>query len=149
MALTSIGAVTSTLVAVPSGRKVALERVQLTGFGLPTETPSVAKKLPPLSPEQVKANIENDKSKGILTLISGKGFLGFRRTSDSYKFNPDIYKTAFKTLPNFAQLKQRYNLPDGIFKDQLYGYHGDKDTLQVRDSVSIPVDYIDKFTDKK
>ncbi len=144
MALTSLGAVTSTLVAGPSGRKVPLPQIKLTQFGLPTETLGVAKKLPSLSPEQVKANIENDKNKGILTFVSGKGFLGFRRTKDSYKFNPDIYKKELKTLPDFAQLKQRYGLPDGILKDQLQGYPGNKDKYLVKDSVSIPACYIDK-----
>lgn len=147
MALTSLNAISSTLVAGPSGQKrsTPLPRIQLTGLGLPVQKLNDKNELPPLSKEQVKANIENDKNKNILKPESGFKIAGLQITENYYKFDPKAYEKEFGKPLTVAEFKRRYGLPNGLIKEQLgEDCPGDKDAYEVNRTLNIPTQYIDK-----
>lgn len=148
MTPTSLSALTSTLVARPFGSNPLVPRDTQANwdfrFKLANNEKNHPKKLPPLSAEQVKANIEHDKKQKILIRESGFGAFGLKITDDCYIFNPSKYKEIFGKLPNWAEFKQRYGLPDEIIKEQLgEDCPGNKDEYKANRSVKIPTKYID------
>lgn len=148
MALTSLSAISFTLVAGPTGTtekaKPAVVADTTVPIGQPTEA---SKKLPKLSEQEIKDNVNIDIANSVLTKVPTK-FLGIT-TGYTYKFNPEIYEEINGKKPNFAELKQRYNLPDRTFAESdLKGYCGNLDSLKVDYTVSIPTNMIDKYVDK-
>lgn len=124
MALTSLSAVASTFVAGPTGRTIPV-RPEYPGEHRPFDLAGVTSKLPPLSKQQVQANIERDVTAGILTKLP-------EDTGYHYKFDPKVFKEKYNKTLDFAHLKQLYGIKDGTFaQKELVGQHGNLDTIPV------------------
>jgi hypothetical protein len=64
-------------------------------------------------------------------------------------FNPKLYEEITLTKPNLEKVKQRYGLADrAIAENNSLEHARDLDSLTVKDSISIPANYIDKYVDK-
>lgn len=147
MALTSLSAISSILVAGPTAksRKSTLAPIR-PGEHLPIDLAPKPKELLPLSKEQIKDNIAIDMANGVLIKLTSKTLF----TATTYKFDPELYEKIEGGKLTLAQLKQRYGLPDRVIaENNSLGHAHDLDSSNVKSPVAIPPNYIDKYVDKK
>lgn len=145
MTLTSLGAVTSTLVAGPFGSNPLVQRNSQSELDAIAKKYAEANTRPTPSAKELKDNIKNDKDKHVLTPESGFKIAGFQITGDYYKFDPQAYKKEFGKLPTLSDVKYRYDLPDRVIaENNTLDFARNLDSLPIKGHLRIPKEYIDK-----
>lgn len=86
-----------------------------------------------------KQNYKKDLASKKLQYVPEKiNFLGKKTKEAHYIYNVD------KDGEKYGDIKSRYNLPDGIFKNYVQGFGGDRNMIKVFHSIDIPAEDLEK-----